>query len=121
MKNYQIQQLKNYRYVDAILDGNVNFKEQDHLKVTYAKKIDKRKINWNEKALKIIRKINGLFQCLAFFNFNGERYKILKAEIGNGVGKAGEVLSDKLEIACGNNQSIKIIEIQRQGKKLKNW
>ena len=53
----------------------------------------------------------------AFFNFNGERYKILKAEIGNGIGKAGEVLSDKLEIACGNNQSIKIIEIQRQGKK----
>jgi methionyl-tRNA formyltransferase len=53
----------------------------------------------------------------AFFNFNGERYKILKAEIGNGIGKAGEVISDKLEIACGNNQSIKILEIQRQGKK----
>ena len=106
--------------VDAILDGNVNFKEQDHLKATYAKKIDKAegKVNWNEKALKIIRKINGLFPVPgAFFNFNGERYKILKAEIGNGVGKAGEVLSDKLEIACGNNQSIKIIEIQRQGKK----
>ncbi len=106
--------------VDAILDGNVNFKEQDHLKATYAKKIDKAegKVNWNEKALKIIRKINGLFPVPgAFFNFNGERYKILKAEIGNGVGKPGEVLSDKLEIACGNNQSIKIIEIQRQGKK----
>ena len=29
----------------------------------------------------------------------------------------GEVLSDKLEIACNNNQSIKILEIQRQGKK----
>ena len=53
----------------------------------------------------------------AFFNFRGERYKILKAVIGNGLGKAGEVLSDKLEIACNNNQSIKILEIQRQGKK----
>ena len=52
----------------------------------------------------------------AFFNFNGERYKILKAEIGNGIGKVGEVVSDNLEIACGNNQSIKILEIQRQGK-----
>ena len=31
-----------------------------------------------------------------FFNFKGERYKILKAEIGNGIGQAGEVLSDKL-------------------------
>jgi methionyl-tRNA formyltransferase len=27
------------------------------------------------------------------------------------------VLSNKLEIACTNNQSIKILEIQRQGKK----
>ena len=27
------------------------------------------------------------------------------------------MLSKKLEIACGNNQSIKIVEIQRQGKK----
>ena len=53
----------------------------------------------------------------AFFNFKGERYKILKAEIGNGLGKIGEVLSDKLEIACGKNKSIKILEIQRQGKK----
>ena len=53
----------------------------------------------------------------AFFNFNGERYKILKSEIGNGLGKSGEVLSDKLEIACNNNQSIKVLEIQRQGKK----
>ena len=52
----------------------------------------------------------------AFFNFNGERYKILKAEIGNGIGRIGEVLSNKLEIACINNQSIKVIEIQRQGK-----
>ena len=53
----------------------------------------------------------------AFFNFKGERYKILKAQIGGGVGKAGEVLSNQLEIACGNKQSIKILEIQRQGKK----
>ena len=42
--------------------------------------------------------------------------KILKAKIGNGIGKIGEVLSDSLEIACGNNQSIIILEIQRQGK-----
>ena len=34
----------------------------------------------------------------AFFSFNGERYKILKAEIGNGIGHVGEVVSDNLEI-----------------------
>ena len=85
------------------------------------KKIDKNegKINWSDKAINIIAKINALFPTPgAFFIFNGERYKILKAEIGNGIGKAGEVLTDKLEIACSNNQSIKILEIQRQGKKV---
>ena len=56
----------------------------------------------------------------AFFIYNGERYKILKAEIGNGIGNPGEVISDYLEIVCGKNQSIKITEIQRQGKKPQN-
>ena len=106
--------------VDDVLDDKAKFIDQDHSKATYAKKIDKSeaKIDWSQEAIKIIGKINGLFPIPgAFFNFNGERYKILKAEIGNGLGKVGEILSDKLEIACTNNQSIKVIEIQRQGKK----
>ena len=32
------------------------------------------------------------------------------------MGEFGEVVSDNLEIACGNN-SLKITEIQREGKK----
>ena len=106
--------------IDDIFDDKAKFIDQDHSKASYAKKIEKieGEINWNDEAQKIIGKINGLFPVPgAFFNFKGERYKILKAEIGNGIGQAGEVLSDKLEIACTNNQSIKILEIQRQGKK----
>ena len=106
--------------VDDIFEDKVEFINQDHLSATYAKKILKKEgqINWNEDARKIIGKINGLFPVPgAYFSFNGERYKILKAEIGNGTGKVGEVLSDKLEIVCGDNQSIKIIEIQREGKR----
>ena len=106
--------------VDDILEDKIQFIEQDHSRATYAEKINKNegKINWNEGALKIIGKINGLFPFPgAFFNFNGERYKILKAEVGDGSGQIGEVLSEKLEIACGDGKSIKIIEIQREGKK----
>jgi len=106
--------------VDDILDDKVKFFNQDHSKATYANKISKieGKINWNDKALSILGKINGLFPNPgAFFNFNGERYKILKAEIGNGKGEVGEVISDKLEIVCGNDNSIKVLEVQRQGKK----
>ena len=107
--------------VDEIFEEKSKFIAQDHSKATYAKKVEKNEgqINWNDEAKKIIGKINGLVPSPgAYFNFIGERYKILKAEIGNGDGKPGEVLNDKLEIACGNNNSIKILEIQREGKKI---
>ncbi len=106
--------------IDDILEDNIKFTEQSHSEASYARKIEKQEglINWNDEASKNIGKINGLFPTPgAFFNLSGIRYKVLRAEVGNGSGKPGEVLTDKLEIACGNNQSIKILEIQRQGKK----
>ena len=109
--------------IDDILDDKAKFVEQNHAQATYASKIQKLegKIDWNEDALNIIGKINGLYPVPgAFFIFKGERYKILKADIGNGIGNPGEVVSDYLEVSCGNGQSIKIKEIQRQGKKPQN-
>ncbi|MDC0235830.1 methionyl-tRNA formyltransferase [Candidatus Pelagibacter sp.] len=109
--------------IDNILDDKAKFIEQNHAQATYASKIQKLegKIDWDENALNIIGKINGLYPVPgAFFVFKGERYKILKADIGNGIGNPGEVVSDYLEVACGNRQSIKIKEIQRQGKKPQN-
>ena len=109
--------------IDNILDDKAKFIDQNHAQATYASKIQKLegKIDWDENALNIIGKINGLYPVPgAFFIFKGERYKILKADIGNGIGNPGEVVSDYLEVACGNGQSIKIKEIQRQGKKPQN-
>ena len=109
--------------VDDILEDKANFIEQDHSNATYANKIQKTEgqINWDENAEKIIGKINGLYPSPgAFFMFNGERYKILKAQVGRAQGNPGSVLSDNLEIACGNNQSIIVKEIQRQGKRPQN-
>ena len=109
--------------IDNILEDKAKFIEQDHSKATYASKIKKAEgeINWNDSAQKIIGKINGLYPVPGtFFIHKGERYKILKGEIGNGIGNPGEIVSDYLEVACGNNQSIKIKEIQRQGKKPQN-
>ena len=103
--------------IDNIFDGKAIYKEQDHKNATYAKKIDKSetKINWNDDAKKIIGQINGLFPY-CYFMFNGARYRILKALLSGSSGKPGHVLSENLEIACGNN-SLKITEIQREGKK----
>ena len=109
--------------IDNILDDKAKFIEQDHTKASYASKIQKfeGKIDWSEDAQNIIGKINGLYPVPgAFFIFKNERYKVLKAEIGNEIGNPGKVVSDYLEVACGNSKSIKIKEIQRQGKRPQN-
>ena len=106
--------------IDNIIDGKANFREQEHDKATYANKIEKTegKINWNIKAEEILGLINGLFPFPgAWFTFKGERYKILKAEVGNSKGEPGIVLGQNLEIGCKEG-SLKITEIQREGKKV---
>ena len=109
--------------IDEILEGKIEFKEQSHSKATYAEKIEKieGQIKWSETAESIIGKINGLYPSPgAFFIYNGERYKILKANLAQGNGKIGEVIDNYLEISCGNKKSIKVLEIQRQGKRPQN-
>ena len=105
--------------IDKILDNEIEFKEQNHADATYANKIEKSegKIDWNSKAENIIGKINGLYPSPgAWFIYKGERFKILKAEISEGKGKPGIILNEYFKVAC-NNKSIKILEIQRQGKR----
>ncbi len=106
--------------LDNIYDGNINFQDQEHSKATYAKKIKKNegKINWEENADNIIGKINGLYPYPgAFFLFKGERYKILKAEKSYTNGKPGNIINEDFEICCGED-SIKVLSIQREGKKV---
>ena len=109
--------------IDDILEGKSKFVEQNHNEATYASKIEKSEgqIKWDETAESIIGKINGLYQSPgAFFIYKGERYKILKAVLASGIGESGDVLDNYLEICCGNKRSIKVLEIQRQGKKPQN-
>ena len=109
--------------IDEILEDKIEFKEQNHDEATYAAKIKKTEgqIDWSKTAESIIGKINGLYPSPgAFFIYNGERYKILKASLTHSNGEIGEVLNNYLEVSCGNKKSIKIIEIQRQGKRPQN-
>lgn len=108
--------------IDDILEDNLEFKGQLHEDATYANKIEKSegKIDWNNSAESIVGKINGLYPSPgAWFIYNGERYKVLKAKISNGAGNVGAVLDDYLEISC-KYKSIKILEIQRQGRRPQN-
>ena len=102
----------------AIEDSTLKFIDQKHSNATYAKKINKgeTKINWNQDANKILAHIHGLSPSPgAWFEFENERFKILRAKISQLNGKSGSVLDENLTIACKSN-AIQILELQRQGK-----
>ena len=104
--------------ISKIEKGEAKFQEQNHSEATYAKKISKTEgeIQWHENAKKVLAKINGLNPNPgAWFQYKNERYKIWKAEMVNKNGNVGKTIDDKLTIAC-NEQSIKILEIQKEGK-----
>jgi len=104
--------------IKKIEKGEAKFQEQDHSQATYAKKISKieGQIQWNESAKKVLAKINGLNPNPgAWFQYNKERYKVWKAKIVNENGDSGKTLDDKLTVAC-KDKSIKILEIQKEGK-----
>ena len=101
-----------------IENGKAKFVDQVHSEATYAKKIDKTetKINWNLDANEVIRHIHGLSPNPgAWFEYENERFKVLRANKSSATGKPGSVLDEELTIGC-KSDSIRILEIQRQGK-----
>ena len=99
-------------------EGNLKFIEQVHSESTYAKKIDKSetKINWGLDATKVLAHIHGLSPAPgAWFEYENERFKVLRAKISTANGKSSCVLDENLTVACKLN-SIQILELQRQGK-----
>ena len=101
-----------------IENGKAKFVDQVHSEATYAKKIDKTetKINWNLDANEVIRHIHGLSPNPgAWFEYENERFKVLRANKSSATGKSGSVLDEELTIGC-KSDSIRILEIQRQGK-----
>ena len=102
----------------SVEDSTLKFIDQKHSNATYAKKIDKgeAKINWNRDANKVLSHIHGLSPSPgAWFEFENERFKVLRAKTSQLNGKSSSVLDENLTIACKSN-SIQILELQRQGK-----
>ena len=94
-------------------------KEQSEDGVTYASKVDKSesRIDWTRPAEEIERQVRAFSPFPgAWFEFHGERIKLLEAAVSPGTsGKAGEVLDDEFDIGCGNG-SIRPLKLQRAGR-----
>ena len=91
---------------------------QDDADATYAAKIDKAeaRVDWNRLAQEVVRHVHGLSPFPgAWFDLAGQRVKLLRVEEAEGTGNVGEVLDDRLAIACRDG-AIRPIELQRAGK-----
>jgi methionyl-tRNA formyltransferase len=92
--------------------------------ITYAAKIDKKEsqIDFAKPAREVHNHIRGLSPVPgAWFEATPpggkpERIKVLRSELAKGQGTPGDLIDDKLAIACGEG-AIRLVEVQRAGKR----
>ena len=103
-------------------NGELECRAQPREGVTYAEKISKAeaRIDFSQPARRVLARIHGLSPWPgAWLELPGakgpERVKILRAELAEGAGAAGEILDDDLTIACGRG-AIRPLIVQPAGK-----
>ncbi|WP_374528219.1 methionyl-tRNA formyltransferase [Novosphingobium sp.] len=86
--------------------------------ITYAHKIDKAesRIDWSRSAAEVERQVRAFAPAPgAFFELEGERYRVLGAEVTDCAGPPSETLDDALSIGCGSG-ALRVKLIQRAGR-----
>ena len=114
--------------LDKLESGSLSIHPQSVHGVSYARKIAKSetRIDWNKSAHILHNQIRALspfpscwfeMPCTTHPD-TGQmvRIKTLRSELVGGRGKPGEILDDNFTIACGND-AIRIIQLQRMGKR----
>jgi methionyl-tRNA formyltransferase len=109
------------RAMGALERGDLRLTPQSDQGVTYAAKIDnaEARIDWARPARAVLRHIHGLSPfpgawCEMPID-GGARVKILRCELAEGSGAPGELLDDRLRVACKEG-AIRILELQRAGR-----
>jgi methionyl-tRNA formyltransferase len=111
------------RAMGALERGKLQLTKQSDEGVTYAAKIEKAeaRIDWNRPAREVLRHIHGLSPfpgawCEMTSEAAPARVKILRCELTGGAGAPGDVLDDRLAVACQQG-AIRILQLQRAGGK----
>jgi methionyl-tRNA formyltransferase len=109
------------RAMDDLERHRLAFKRQSSVETTYAKKIDQAetRIDWDAPARHILRHIHGLSPfpgawCEMPIGGQSTRVNILRCELAEGQGFPGELLDDRLTVACGRG-AIRILQLQKAG------
>ena len=105
--------------LDALTRAELRPAKQSRDGVTYAKKLERSEglINWEKPADEIERLIRAFMPWPgSWFEAQGERIKILSAQVKNINGVPGTVIDNNLTIACGVG-GLQLDTLQRAGKK----
>jgi methionyl-tRNA formyltransferase len=110
------------RAMGALERGQLRLTKLSEQGVTYAAKIEKAeaRIDWQQPARGVLRHIHGLSPfpgawCELPLDGEQVRLKILRCELAEGSGQPGDLLDDRLMIAC-HDGAVRILELQRAGK-----
>ena len=106
------------RMLAALAHGSIGEHAQSEHGVTYARKIskDEARIDWTRPASELDCLVRGLSpRPGAWCEAKGERLKILYGHPVEGHGKPGEILDDRLTVACGDG-ALSLTRVQRAGR-----
>src|SRR5579872_2950837 len=106
------------RALAAAERGSLTLTPQPSTGVTYAEKISKSetRIDWTRPWKSVHDHVRGLSSFPgAWFELNGVRVKALRSTKGEGSGKPGTALDDRLTVACGSG-AVRLTLVQRAGK-----
>jgi len=102
----------------GIADGTLVPVPQTEEGATYAAKLqrDEGRLDWSRPAEELDRTIRALNPWPGvWFEHDGQRIKVLAAEIDGQSGEPGTVLDDRMTIACGDG-ALRPLVVQRPGK-----
>ncbi len=109
-----VQTLKKLKH-DGVFPQSVPQPEEG---VTYAHKLQKGEgvLDWSQPADYLERKMRAFTPWPGtWFDYQGQRFKVIKAETVDATGEIGQVLDDQLTIACAEG-ALRVNRIQRSGK-----
>ena len=104
--------------VKVLADPGSNTPEPQPEGATYAAKIDKTesRIDFARDAVAVERQVRAFAPAPgAWFEYAGERVRILAADVVAGTGAPGDVIDDRLTIACADG-AIRPVRVQRAGR-----
>ena len=104
--------------LDGLAAGRLHPEVQPAEGVTYAAKLEREegRLDWSRPAADLERRVRALNPWPGvWFESNGERIKVLAAELAAGSAPPGTLLDGDFTVACGEG-ALRLTRVQRQGR-----